>query len=473
MRRMTGLDAQFIYGESPTTPMHTLKISILEPDASGAVGLEALKDGVRASLHRLTPFRWQMVPTPFGLHHPLWIEVGELDMDYHVRRVAAPAPGGDREFCEVVSQIATTTLDRSKPLWQIHQVEGLAGGRTATVAKIHHAIADGVSSAELLLEVYSPRGVEGAGSARVEHLPLAEKVPSKWGLLGLALRDHVRNISRNLPSLIRAARIAKARRKAEVDGVDDQHLVPKMYQGPKTPINGPLTRQRSFAFFTVPLDDARVVAKRFGVTVNDVFLSSVAGGLRLYLEKLGALPEVPLVGSMPASTRTEEQRGTWGNQLAMLYTHIATHKADAIERLRASHEASAAAKRELDVSKGARPEDWLELYPPGILRAIMRLGSVAIRAGGPAPANLVVSNVRGPDEQLYSGEIPLENFISVGPPIQGAGLNITAWSYAGKLNFTFIACQGLVPDIWNVVDLVRLAFEELQHLADREGAKSA
>jgi WS/DGAT/MGAT family acyltransferase len=451
--------------------MHTLKISILEPSAARSLGLEALKDGVRASLHRLTPFRWQMVPTPFGLHHPLWIEVGELDMDYHVRRVAAPAPGGDREFCEVVSQIATTTLDRSKPLWQIYQVEGLAGGRTATVAKIHHAIADGVSSAELLLEVFSPKGAESR-STKIEHLPLAEKVPSKWALLGLALRDHVTNISRNLPALIRAARIAREHRRANAEGIED-HLLPKMYQGPKTPINGPLTRQRSFGFFTVPLDEARRVAKTFGVTVNDVFLSSVSGGLRGYLEKLDALPKEPLVGSMPASTRTEEQRGTWGNKLAMLCTRLATDKAGALERLRASHEAATLAKRELEISKGARPEDWLELYPPGILRAIMRLGTVAIQAGAPAPANVVVSNVRGPDEQLFAGDIPMENFISVGPPIQGAGLNITAWSYAGKLNFTFIACQGLVPDVWSVVDLVRLSFEELQHMANREGAKSA
>ena len=470
MRRMSGLDAQFYYGETPGAHMHTLKVLILQPSASEPLSLERLKDRMRASLHRLPPFRWRALPTPFGLHHPLWIEDPDFDLDYHIRRLAVPAPGGDRELCEVLSEIASYPLARDKPLWQLFILDGLTDGRIAAAAKVHHAIADGASSAELLVDFLSTEPVDATIGPVA--LSRAEPIPSRRRLVWMALRDQLRAALVTLPQLVRAVRVARRRRIAELSDIPDQQL-PKLFKGPPTPFNAPLTPRRNFAFFTRPLDDAKATARAFGVTINDVFLSAVAGALRSYLEGKDALPDAPLIGGMPASTRTEEQRRTWGNQLASLCVLLRTDIADPIERLHATHEATTAVKRELEISKGARPEDWLQLYPPAIVKLIGFITGALVRRGAPSVYNVVVSNVPGPKERLYHGRAPVTNFVSVGPPLEGVGLNITVWSYAGNLNFGLISCRELVPDLWDVAELMQQSLAELLDAAARERARSA
>ncbi len=468
MRRASGLDAQFLYAETSATPMHTLKIAIANPPESGPLDIDQIRQRFAASLHRLPPFHWQVLPTPLGLHHPMWIDQPDFDLDYHVRRMAAPAPGGDRELCDVISEIAAWPLDRNRPLWQLYVIDGLAGGRVATVAKVHHAIADGVSSAELLMNYLSTEPIDASlGPAELARDP----VPSWLSLLWMAVRDQLRHIFVRLPQLLRAIRLA--RRKRQEPQAHTAGQVPSLYSGPPTPWNKPLTPYRSFAFFTVPLAEARSVASAFDVKVNDVFLSSVAGGLRAYLLEKDALPDKPLVGGMPASTRTEELRHMWGNCLVALAVPLRTDIEDPIERLHATIEGTRAVKHDLAISKGARPEEWLELYPPFFLKLVNKLGAGVIKAGGPAVHNLIVSNVPGPGEQLYHNRTPIENFVSVGPPIEGVGLNITVWSYLQNLNYSFLACRDLIPDLWHLAEQVRDSFDELKQAAEHEHLRSA
>ena len=150
MRRLQAADALFLYNETPTQHMHTLKIGIIDPaGVPGGYAFEHEKQKLAARLHRVPPFRWRVVPTPLRLHHPLFVE-SEVDIDYHVRRAAVPSPGGPRELAELISEIASRPLDRGRPLWEIWLLEGLEGGRVASVCKIHHTLADGVASAELV-----------------------------------------------------------------------------------------------------------------------------------------------------------------------------------------------------------------------------------------------------------------------------------------------------------------------------------
>src|ERR1700736_5075558 len=157
MQRLTGLDAGFLYMETPTLHMHTLKISVLDPSTvPGGYSFGNVKQELASRLHLLPPFRRRLVEVPFGIHHPVWIEDPDFDIDWHIHRIAVPAPGGQREFCDLISDIASRQLDRSRPLWEIWVVEGLEAGRVGFVAKIHHSVADGVAAADLLANVLSP-----------------------------------------------------------------------------------------------------------------------------------------------------------------------------------------------------------------------------------------------------------------------------------------------------------------------------
>src|SRR5437870_7410604 len=183
MERLTGLDAGFLYMETPTLHMHTLKIAVIDPaDVLGGYRFELLKEVLASRLHHLPPFRRRLVEVPFGLHHPVWIEDPDFDLDYHVRRVAVPAPGGPKEFAELISDIASHQLDRRRPLWELWVVEGLEHGHVGVVAKIHHSAADGVAAAAMLANVLAVGAEEDVDRWQ------PDDVPSDWSLFVGALK---------------------------------------------------------------------------------------------------------------------------------------------------------------------------------------------------------------------------------------------------------------------------------------------
>jgi WS/DGAT/MGAT family acyltransferase len=468
MHRLHGADALFLYGETPTQHMHTLKIGIHDPGPQG-YSFEHEKQKLATRLRRVPPFRWRAVPTPWALHHPVFLE-SEVDLDYHVRRMAAPAPGGPRELAEIVSEIASRPLDREKPLWEMVLVEGLAGGRVASVCKIHHTLADGVASAELLNEflTHDP----GEELPHDAPLPAPEPTPPPRERVLAALRELVDFVPHALRELVRATRAARQRARDAHARHDDAHLRPAPV--PKTPLNGVLSAQRRFAFCALPADEAAALRKALGLTVTDFVLALVAGGLRSYLLRRGALPDVRLIASVPVSLRTEADRGRYGNHTGVIYVELATDASHAAQRVAETQAASQRAKRKFQDAKGAHLADWLELFPPFLSRAVFsRLPTRMLRAGRPAQANVIVSSVPGARELLYYGETPVSEFYSVGPLLEGIGLNVTVWSYAGALAVSVLADRGLVRDAWEVVADLRAAYEELAKCAAAAPARPA
>jgi len=456
VHRLHGADALFLYAETPTQHMHTLKIGIHDPGPSG-YSFEHEKQKLASRLHRVPPFRWRVVPTPLALHHPIFLE-SEVDLDYHVRRMAAPSPGGPRELAEIISEIASRPLDRNRPLWEMVLVEGLAGGRVASVCKIHHTLADGVASAELLNEFLTHDPGEelphDAPSLRVEPTP----PPRARGVA--ALRELMSFLPRSARDLVRATRAARRRAQESHARHDDLHLRP--VRAPRTLLNGVLSAQRRFACFTLPVAEAHAARKALGLTVTDFVLVLVAGALRANLSRCGALPDARLVASVPVSLRTDEDRGRYGNHTGVLSVELATDVADAAERVRETQLASERAKRRFRDARGAHLADWLELFPPLLSRAVFsRLPTRMMRAGRPPQANVIVSSVPGARERLYYGETPLAEFYSVGPLLEGIGLNVTVWSYGDALSVAVLADRDLVRDAWEVVADLRAAFEEL------------
>jgi diacylglycerol O-acyltransferase len=448
----------FLYNELPTQHMHTLKLAIFDySKAPGGYSFEAQKRRLAGRLDRLPPLRWRTVTTPLALHHPLWIEAPKVDLDYHMRRAAIPSPGGPRELCSLVEEIASRPLDRKRPLWEVWMIEGLAGGQVASLTKIHHSLADGVASAEMLRRALSPSPEEERADPGARWHP--EPVPPKSERVRLALRDLVKFLTEAVPqawrSLLRSRRMRAEHRRQGADAP------PKPYRAPRTSFNCELSAQRRFAFTSLPLDDIKEVRTAFGCTVNDVILATVAGALRAYLGARGELPEEPLIAGIPVSTR--EGQPPWGNRTAAWYVRLPTQLEDPADRMHAVGRAVEISREEFADTRGARLTDWIELFPPPVLKLVFsRLPLWLLRAGFPAMQNLIVSTVRGPAQLLRYGDAPMTAFYSVGPILEGVGLNVTSWSYAGQMNVGLLACRDAVPDLWDLAERIRVAFEELR-----------
>jgi len=466
MHRMNGFDALFIYDESPNEPQHTIKVAML---GRGNPSFDSVKQAVRTRLAQLPALRWKALRVPFDLHHPVWVEATRLDLDHHVRRLGIPAPGGRRELCEVISEIASVPLDPRRPLWELWLLEGYEGAKLVAVAKISHALADGESTRELLERALSDDAAPSDRNLAARFAPAtAMPAPGKGRLVADALRDLARDAFVELPRLLSTLHHALRRRRRE----GPAQRPPNPFRAPRHAFGGPLSRRRVFCFTTVGLADARRVKAAFGATITEVVLATVAGAARRYLAEHAGLPSDPILGSIAASTRTEAQRGTFGNRLTQRFLRLPTHLADPVERLLAAREQAAIAKRDIASLSGTQLEQWIAALPPFLVKRLgptMRLvGRLTGVSGG-----VMVTSVAGPRKPLRAGPMPVENFISVGHMKYVAGLNVTVWSYADNLNFAIYACREAVPDAWRIADAIDESFAELAKAAEAERSRAA
>jgi len=469
MHRLAGADSLFIFNENRARHQHTLKIAIVDPaGADMPVTYDALQEQIREALPLLEPFRWKLVRVPFDLGHPYWIDAPELDLDYHVQRVAVPAPGGPREFAEVISRIASVGLERDRPLWQVWFVEGLDDGKVAYVAKVHHSLADGMSSERLLAEAFADRP---------DHTPMGgadaletEAVPGRWRLLGLGLADMARMIAA-LPGLllrtVRSARRSRAHTRSRTDSGT------KPFAGPHTRFDAPLTPHRWFAYEIFDLAEIKAVSRAFGASVNDVMVAMAAGALRRYLQQHDELPAAPLTAAVPVSVRKPAEARTWGNRITTWYITLATNVDDPVARLEMITQSTRGARAETDVAGPELQHAWAEYWR---LFRLVTLGvpKVARPFVGRPSYNAIVSSVPGPTMPLYRHGARLVHMISMGPLVEGIGVNFTGWSYAGEMTVAVMACREHAPDIWDLAAALRTSLDELVQAAEsRSGAEPA
>ncbi len=447
MERMEGVDAGYLYMETPSMHMHTVKVAILERAGDGADqdwDIDTFGEEVLARLDRLPPFGRRVLNVPFRLNHPVWVADRPIDMSRHVVHQALPQPGGMKELEDLVGRIISVPLDRNIPLWELHLVEGLQGGRVAVVAKLHHALADGNAANNLLANVTGARGP--AGPPRV-----LEPTPTRARLIGDAIRDFVRQLF-SLPELLRrtatnVTALVRIRRGSDV-------TPPRpLLDVPRTSFNAALGPRRNFATTVLSLDELKAVKAKHGVTLNDVVLGVVGGALRRWMDERGELPAVSLTAGVPVGTDSPpdtagEQVRLSGNRVSTLFTTLATDIDDPHERLAEIHRVTDASKL---VQQTLGPDmliDWVQFTPPAPFAAGMRLYSRARAASWhPAPFNVVVSNVAGPREELMLGDSRLVDLFSVGPILEGIGLNVTVWSYQDRVNVAVISCPDLVHDL--------------------------
>jgi len=448
--------------ETPTVHMHTLKIGIIDPSGSDRGSTyEVIKESLAERIHLLPPFTRKLLRVPGGFHRPVWLEDPDFNLGYHLRRVGLPSPGTMRELDELIGEIAGWPLDRSKPLWQMWVVEGLADGGVAFVTKIHHAAADGVAASAMLANVMD---IGPEPHARVRTVPLRNRVvrvPSGFELIVGAFLDHLLNLRRLPGLLLRTIRNIRA-----VIATRDLAVVRApvpIKDVPKVSFNGSLSPRRGFATASLSLEDFKAVKNGFDVKMNDVVLAVVGGALRSYLLDRGELPETSLAASVPVGTDDPEAGPRlMGNAVSNMFTSLGTHLADPVERLHHVSRVTTEAKRNQATLGLDLMEQWVEYAPPGPLRAFMRAYERWGGANRHRPAvNCVVSNVPGPREPLYVAGAKLTGLYSVGPILPGIGLNVTVWSYVDRMNFSAMSCRELLADPHDITDRIGKAIAEL------------
>lgn len=445
VERMDGADAAFLYLETPTVHMHTLKIAILEPDDH--LSFDAFVAGTLARLKRLPPMRRRVVSIPFNLNHPMWLTQRRIDPQRHLHRHRVPGAGTMRDLEVLIGRIASTQLDRRFPLWELHYCEGLPGGRVAVVGKLHHALADGAAANALLGNVTDVRSAD-MPPAPDDVFESTDQVPGRMWLMRRAVWDAWKQIF-SLPALLgrtfRGLRSVVRFRRGDGSGVPMPVL-----DAPRTSFNGSLTAARSFATVMLPFDEVKHVrAQHEGVTVNDVVLAVVSGALRRWLAVHDEHPAQSLTAGVPIGA---EQRGApprlGGNRVSNMFTTLATDIDDPTERLLRISRTTTRAKQIQQRMGVELAADWGQFIPPAVFPFLVRAYS-RVRAASwhPAAFNAIVSNVPGPREPASIGGARLGDVFSVGPLADGIGLNVTVWSYVSKLNFSLLACTDLLPDV--------------------------
>ena len=467
MIRMGGVDAFMLNMETPSAYMHTFKVAILDPstDPQGWE-FDKWRTDFASRLHLVPFFRLKYAPAPLGLNHPMWVDDDHFNLDYHVRRVACPAPGDHRALCALMSEVYAYQLDRSRPLWMMWVVEGLKEGKVAIVTLVHHAYVDGVGAAWCLQQLYRPEpGTEPAPAPPWNPLPF----PS-WGKrLWWGLRDFPGTLRKHLPKVIAGVRAKKAMDKRNRAKGEPDHPSAAMMQ--QTPLNQVLSPGRSFVCNDMPLDDFKRVGKALEVTINDVFLACAAGAIRQFFKSVNYDPDQhPLISGTPfAGDRPADMPGL-GNFTTMDYCWLPTDVADPLERVAAAHRAATQMKEHLRecVAAGADINSLLQVCPPWLVKALRwyihkNHGKFSLFA------NVVLSNVPGPKEPIYLDRYKLDSWFSTGQVFDGTGLNMTMWSYCGRANLCILADKAIVPDGWVIYD----AFvNELKILCERIAAQS-
>ena len=458
MQRLSGLDASFLYLETPSQHLHVCAVQELDTSTMpGGYTFDRLRDALSLRLKAMPQFREKLANNPLNLDHPVWVDDDNFDVNRHLHRIGLPPPGGQAELAEVCGHIASLPLSRSRPLWEMWVIEGLAGadprkdGRLAVMTKVHHASVDGVSGADLMSQLCSteadappPDPVDGVGGANHIEIVLG-------GLVRFASRPL--QLANVLPTTVTSVVKTLARARSG-------SAMARPFNAPPTTFNATVSSQRNMAFAQLNLADVKKVKNHFNAKLNDVVMALVSGVLRQFLLDRGELPDSSLVAMVPVSVHGKSDR-PGRNQVSGMFASLETDIADPAERLQAIAEANLSAKEHSSAIGATLLQDWTQFAAPAVFGLAMRAyASTRLTRSRPV-YNLVVSNVPGPQEPLYFLGAEVKAMYPLGPVFHGSGLNITVLSLAGKLNVGIISCPELVPDLWNLAEGFDKGIQEL------------
>ena len=458
--RLSVVDNSFLAIEGPNNHQHVAAAMVLDarpvsrPD--GGLEIETIRTYIASRLHLIPRYRQKLTTIPLG-NRLVWVDDEHFNVDYHVRHTSLPRPGDERQLKRLAARIVSQQLDRAKPLWEIWVVEGLEGDRFALVAKTHHCMVDGISGVDLLAVLLNPMPTAEFTSGPT-WIPRPGPTPLQIfrDEMLRRLREPLALLWEN-PCPFRSP-LAIAGRFWEGLSAVGETLSAAAHPASPTPINQPIGPHRRYDWLAMDLGAVKTVKNRLGGTVNDIVLATVAGALRHFLEGRRVNVDVlDIRASIPVSVRTDEQRGTLGNQIALWVTALPVAERDPRRRLAQVRESTARLKESRQTMGAqvlAAVSEWTSTT---LLSLAVRLSTRS------RPFNLVVTNVPGPQIPLYLLGAELRQCYPMLALLENQALGVALFSYAGHLGWGFIADWDLVPDLHDFVLAIDTSFRELQN----------
>jgi diacylglycerol O-acyltransferase len=480
MRQLTSLDNQFLALENSRQSGHVAGVAVLDPSTApgGALNAADIQALIVERLPMLPLLRWRLAEVPLGLDYPFWVDDADFDLDFHVRELALPSPGSDGQLAEQVARITSRPLDRARPLWELYLIHGLQHGHVAMLTKIHHALIDGISGAEImgLLLDLGPDGPlppkERKGKAQGEKMPGAPEMLARAALgipryplrLLRALPSALPNVEDTPFGVLPGAAMAGGltTRLRRLLGGDTVAQGQERFTAPRTSFNGRISPHRRFTFGQLSLDEVKAIKNHHGGTVNDAIVSICASAVRRWLVEHDELPDQPLVAQVPVSVRSDEEIGTYGNRILLMSAPLFTNIADPVERLHRTHEALSDMKERHKALPATLLQDANHFIPAAVFARAAQLTFRLSTSGAAHPTwNLVISNVPGPRIPLYCAGARLVANYPVSVITDGMGLNITVMSYLGNLDVGIVADRDQMPDLHRLIDWLKDGVTEL------------
>ena len=450
---MPPTDSMFLLAESREHPMHVGGLQLfVPPEGSGPDFAREIVAAMRQN-DDVSPLFRRHPKAPVGsLGNTWWATDDVIDFDYHVRHSAVPRPGRIRELLHLTSRWHGSLLDRHRPLWECHVVEGLEDGRIAVYSKIHHSMVDGVAAIKLMQRALS-EDPDARDCLPPWLLPQRERSESDsrsidpWGMVRSGA-DVVGELAGLVPAGLKIAQQVVR---------DNDITLPR---APKTILNGPVGGARRFAAQSWSIDRIQQVAKSSATTLNDVVLAMVSGALRTYLLEQNALPDEPMTAMVPISLalRGDSAGKEGGNQVGAIVVNLATDRENGSTRL---EEISYSAKQAKKIMGDMTPTQILALSAIQMAPLAMTPVPGYVRYARP-PFNVIVSNVPGPKEEMYFNGARLDGMYPVSIVMDGQALNITLTSRKGYLDVGLIGCRRSVPHLQRLLQHLEDALAELE-----------
>jgi diacylglycerol O-acyltransferase len=461
--RLSAIDASFLHQERRSSHMHVGAIVLMEGPVPTR---EEFTRHIESRLHLVPRYRQRLTPVPLGQGRPVWSDDPRFNIDYHVRHTALPSPGSMEQLRGIAGRIFSQRLDRSKPLWEIWLVQGLANGGFALVSKTHHALVDGVSGVDIATVLFDlsrdqpPR----------EELPpwVPQQEPSQVELVAEGIKDLLRApgmVAGEAAKVVRDPATTVERAREAIEGVGEIAWA-GLNPAPDVPLNVPIGPHRRIFWQQCELADFKAVKDGLGGTVNDAFLAVVAGGLGKWLRTRGVRTEgLELRGLVPVSIRARDEHHALGNRIAALRGPLPVYAKDPVERLRIVRESMQGVK-ESKQALGAEVISGLEDFAPPTLLAQASRINFSTRL-----FNLIVTNVPGPQFPLYMMGREMQEIVPVAFLPENHALAIAAMSYNGKLDFGLLGDYDAVPDLEKLAGFFEESLEELLHAAGKSRRK--
>jgi len=468
MQRLRGSDAYTIYAGTPRSPFFTLKVAIYQPaDEFSLPESEEIRAFVKQGITGAGDSRaaLRIVRVPLDLHHPVWVRAAGFNPDQHIKETTLPAPGGKTELSNFLSELMGAPMDADQPPWEVWVINGLADSRLAIAFKVHHALADGKTMARLIEYAHSPRPFPRA--TEVEAFTQEEPLPGKLALIGHALIDLVKSYTIDLPHFYRYIKQARASKKiASNDEPDTGAAKLPPFTLLNADHNSP---ERIYLYETFSLADIKALAHQFDCTINTLLLGIFSEALRRYLRDVDTEPTDSLVTAIAVGEqkgegfRLHKKPEIHNNNLSVAYVPLYQTIADFRERLQAIKAASKKAVDEVRSGDGPRFDNYLDFLPGTAIRILNRILKYRQRKHLNPVANVVISNVPGPRRALTAldGRLQMQELLSVGNLIDAANLNITIWSYADRMSFSFLFRKDALPQHELLVSHTRQVVTEL------------